>query len=137
MAFKKGNKICIGRTPWNKGRKGRQKNHNTEGLSLGHQLGEKHLNYKGKTLTKYGYILIYQPNHPFCDNHNYVREHRLVAEKCLGKYLTKEEQIHHINGIKSDNRLENLYLFASNSKHRSYEGLKNKPKLISNIYNRP
>lgn len=55
-----------------------------------------------------GYIIIHIPSHPNTSSKGYVREHRLVVEKSIGRYLKKNEVVHHINGICDDNRLENL-----------------------------
>ncbi len=49
-----------------------------------------------------------------------VREHRFVVEQHLGRKLTKNEHIHHINGNPQDNRLENLQVL-SNSEHQKLE----------------
>lgn len=78
--------------------------------------GNKHYNWKGGKKIKRGYVLIFFPTHPFAKE-KYVFEHRLVMEKHLGRYLTPQEVVHHINGIKDDNRIENLKLFSSAGTH--------------------
>lgn len=70
--------------------------------------GKKHYKWKGGRRKRNGYISILSPNHPFADAHGYVFEHRLIMEKHIGRYLKHWEIIHHINGILTDNRIENL-----------------------------
>ena len=48
-------------------------------------------------------------------------EHRHFIEEILGRRLTKVECVHHINGQKDDNRLENLLLCESNGVHKKIE----------------
>jgi hypothetical protein len=78
----------------------------------------------GSYISPQGYRLIYKPDHPYASNGAYVREHRLVMEQHLGRYLLPNEVVHHINGDKLDNRIENLQLFSSNVDHLVYENTK-------------
>jgi len=94
-------------------------------------------NWKGGRISLEGYINIYMPDHPCVKSNKYISEHRLMMENWLknhnpenpylieiegykGKWLSPMAVIHHINGIKDDNRIENLMLFASNKEHRGY-----------------
>ena len=75
----------------------------------------KHWNWKGgRTWHSGGYIAILKPNHPNADNRGYVREHIFVMSKKLGRSLSECESVHHKNGIRTDNRLENLELMSTN-----------------------
>lgn len=60
---------------------------------------------------KNGYMMIKSSNHPRASK-NYIFEHISVMENKLGRYLEEGETVHHINGIKNDNRIENLELWV-------------------------
>jgi hypothetical protein len=76
----------------------------------------------GKVKNTQGYVLIYSPEHPFRSKAGYVREHRLIMEKFLGRFLLKSEVVHHLNEIKDDNQLENLEL-TTKKKHDENHGI--------------
>jgi hypothetical protein len=59
-----------------------------------------------------GYIHVLRPNHPFCNTHGYVLEHRLIMEKHIDRYLTRDEHVHHKNENRQDNRIENLQIVS-------------------------
>lgn len=71
----------------------------------------------GYTVDDQGYILVKMPEHPQSDSTGYVRQHRLVMERELGRPLLTTEVVDHKNGDTSDNRPENLRVFASNGEH--------------------
>jgi RNA recognition motif-containing protein len=82
--------------------------------------GKNNPNWRGGLFCRNGYVRIYSPDHPNTDATNNVYEHRLVMEEHLGRYLTIEEIVHHSDGNKSNNVIENLILFSSNSEHTAY-----------------
>jgi hypothetical protein len=85
-------------------------------------VGQHCPNWKGGRHRGNGYIYIYMPSHPYAQKHGYIAEHRLVIEQNLGRYLMPWEIVHHINGIRDDNRLENLELISL-SNHTLREAL--------------
>jgi hypothetical protein len=76
--------------------------------------GAENHEWEGGRRSQYGYVLVYIYDddfyRPMANEKNYVAEHRLVMAKSLGRNLQKWEFVHHKNGIRNDNRLENLEL---------------------------
>lgn len=62
--------------------------------------------------TRGGYVMVYAPDHPRATGAGEVAEHRLVMEQILGRLLHPFENVHHVNGIRDDNRPENLELWC-------------------------
>lgn len=100
--------------------KGFQKG-NKLGFIKGHkrQCGELNSRFKG-VIKRGGYLCVFVPNHPTCTKAGRVHEHRLVMEKHIGRYLLPTEVVHHINGKKDDNKIENLQMFASSGEHTKF-----------------
>lgn len=73
-----------------------------------------------KNRSSNGYLLIYMPKHPAAYKRGnyagYVYEHVVVAESFLGRRLRKDEEVHHLNGDRRDNRKRNL-LVLMQSQH--------------------
>ena len=70
------------------------------------------LNRGSKRYEKDGYVLVYFPEHPNSQSGGYVREHRYVMSNHLNRPLNEYEVVHHRNGIRDDNRIENLELLT-------------------------
>jgi len=111
----KGKHYTLGMPPWNKGLRG-------------YMAMEKHYNWQGgRIIDKYGYVSIKIPTHPFANHLGYVKEHRLIVEKQIGRYLKAEEHCHHIDKNKANNNPQNLMAFISNSAHIRFE---KKPDIV-------
>lgn len=59
-----------------------------------------------------GYVQIYRPGHPSAWSDGWIPEHRLVMCDVLGRALADDEHVHHRNGVRADNRPENLELWT-------------------------
>lgn len=70
-----------------------------------------------KTIIDY-FVLIYFPDHSRAVGEGYVPEQILVAEKVLGRDLTPDEDVRHINGDVKDNRPSNLEIVSSNAGYK-------------------
>ena len=89
--------------------------------------GEQSARWKGgfKDSRGYVYVTIESSNPFFCmvaqrdrkGRSGLIAEHRLVMAQFLGRALTKDEVVHHINGIKSDNRVSNLRVLSKHKHH--------------------
>lgn len=76
----------------------------------GNLVGKDSPSYQGgKYVDDKGYVKILNPEHPK-NIRGYIYEHRAVMEEYLGRLLQPWETVHHINEIKIDNRVENLFL---------------------------
>ena len=86
--------------------------------TLNNSSGEKNPNWKGGKYQKSdscyqdkrGWVYMRKPNHPNAMSSGYIAEHRYIMSEYLKRPLTKFEHIHHLNGVKYDNRIENLEL---------------------------
>lgn len=65
-----------------------------------------------KSVIKNGYIYAYAPDHPFSDNRGYYPEHILVMEKKIGRYISDDEVVHHLDLNRANNRISNLLLLS-------------------------
>jgi hypothetical protein len=90
-------------------------------------LGRTH-NGKPAVLDSSGYVRVYEPDHPAAYKGGWIAEHRLVAEHELGRRITADEHVHHINGDKTDNRPENLAVLG-HGEHSTVTGLANGKRL--------
>jgi len=141
--------------PWNKGQKAKRfknksKNKNYKPMSAERRAkisaavkknlpstafkkGTNNPNYKGdmvaKQITDQGYVIVLKKDHPRAGRYGYVREHILVMEEFLGRYLEDTEVVHHINEKRQDNRIENLMLFLGPGEHLKHHAWRRRHNL--------
>lgn len=85
------------------------------------RFGADHPAWRGGRSYKEGYVLVMVGlGHPMANHQGRVLEHRLLMAETIGRMLQPEEVVHHINGVKDDNRIENLQLFSSATDHVSH-----------------
>ena len=76
------------------------------------QVGENHPRWKGGRRVRDGYVYLTGEVYPGSKPHNQTAEHVVVMARHLGRALTVDESVHHKNGIRDDNRIENLELWC-------------------------
>ena len=95
---------------------------------------EKNSHWRGgiKRFKRGLYTMVKAPQHPSAYESGYILEHRLVAEKIVGRRLNASEYVHHINGCGTDNRIENL-LVTNRKGEKSHAKLHYKNRAVNNL----
>lgn len=75
-------------------------------------MGAEHPRFKGGRVSNHGYTMVTGRDHPFPRRGHYILEHVMVIERHIGRRIAKSECVHHVNHVKTDNRLENLMLMS-------------------------
>lgn len=83
-----------------------------------------------KLISKGDYNYAKVINHPNATINGYVLYHRVVVENFIGRLLTSQEIVHHINGDKKDNRIENLEILNKDN-HLRLHALKHGRKFVT------
>ena len=94
------------------------------------QAREENPNWRGgRTTASDGYVLIkVGPDYPGADKKGYILEHRLVMQSAVGRPLTPDEVVHHINGVTTDNRIENLVIMTRVAHSRHHRRMARLPR---------
>ena len=89
-------------------------------LALKGRTGPNHPSWKGGTKTHKGYRLCLHPEHPRSDKRGYILEHILRWEEYHQRSLPEGWVVHHINGIRDDNRAKNLMAMPKRNHHNAF-----------------
>lgn len=105
---------------WVRGEPKKYVDHGHMTLHLRCRPSHEHPQFKAHRLVDAnGYIVVrVGREHHLADKQGHAYEHRLVAEKMLGRRLRPREQVHHANGNRADNRPGNLQVYASDLEHK-------------------
>jgi hypothetical protein len=86
--------------------------------------GDKTSRWNGGQAIRHGYRFILQPDHPNANALGYVQEHRLVMEFVLARLLERAEVVHHRDGNRLNNIIDNLFVFPNSSAHAKFHSYK-------------
>lgn len=84
----------------------------TRRLTLGLPMEDPVRSHGDGWITKQGYRRLRRPDHPNANNDGSIFEHTFIMSEHIGRPLEDHENVHHINGVRDDNRLENLELWS-------------------------
>jgi len=88
---------------------------------------ENNPNYRGGKFEALGYVHVLIPTQQKHEKSSYALEHRIIIETKFGRKLNEDEVVHHLNGIKTDNRIENLTIM-SQPEHAKLHGYDDGPR---------
>lgn len=105
----------------------------SKGQPKGYWTGARNPRWKGGVSHSGGYVLLLMPTHPNANKAGYVREHVKIMSDKLGRRLHRHEIVHHLNGLKSDNRLDNLMVMTRSVHASGHHKYLLKPRSLKNL----
>lgn len=87
------------------------------GRPKGSWTGPSNPNWKGGIRRAQGYVFLQRPDHPKAGKNGYVREHVLIMSDHIGRPIATNEIVHHRDGVRDHNWIENLELMTRSAHH--------------------